>query len=201
MRFIMVPPTGRPRNTDLDVALLHAAEELLLERGFSAVSVDAVASRAGTTRPAFYRRFDGIPHLVLALLLDRFAIDLDKGIDHGSLPADLEHIQRDQVELFSNPLVKRCLAGFLDSLQTDADLRSVFVEEFLTPRRYGVGMIMHRAVIRGEIPMDPDVEWACDLLTGPLLMRTLMPGLAGLDEALVSQTVTSALYALGYRLP
>lgn len=197
----MVASIGRPRNTDLEPALLRAAEELLLERGFSAVSVESVASRAGTTRPAFYRRFDGIPHLVLALLLDRFAIDLDSGIDCGSLPADLEAIQRDQVELFTDPLVKRCLAGFLDSLQTDAVLRKVFLEEFLAPRRFGAGMIIRRAVTRGEIGPDPDIEWICDLLTGPLLMRTLMPGLRGLDEALVSQTVSSALDALRYRLP
>lgn len=197
----MVASSGRPRNTDLDTALLRAVEELILERGFGAVSVEAVSSRARTTRPAFYRRFDGIPHLVLALLLDRFAIDLDRAIDSGNLQEDLTAIQRDQVELFSNPLVKRSLAGFLDSLQTDEQLRKVFVQEFLSPRRYGVGMIIQRAVSRGEIPADPDLEWACDLLTGPLLMRVVMPGLQELDEALISLTVTSALSALGYRFP
>jgi len=197
----MVASIGRPRNTDLGAALLCAVEELILERGFGAVSVEAVAARAGTTRPAFYRRFADIPHLVLALLLDRFAIDLDRAIDSGNLPDDLTEIQRDQVELFSNPLVKRSLAGFLDSLQTDEQLRKVFAEEFLAPRRYGVGIIIQRAANRGEIPPDPDLEWACDLLTGPLLMRVVMPGLQGLDEALISLTVVSALQALDYQFP
>lgn len=197
----MVALRGRPRNPDLGAALLAAVEELILEHGFGAVSVEAVASRAGTTRPAFYRRFDGIPHLVLALLLDRFAIDLDRAIDSGNLMEDLTEIQRDQVELFSTPLVKRSLAGFLDSLQTDEQLRKVFVQEFLSPRRCGVGMVIQRAVRRGEIPADPDLEWACDLLTGPLLMRVVMPGLQELDEALISLTVASALSALGYRFP
>ncbi|NVM97746.1 TetR/AcrR family transcriptional regulator [Arthrobacter sp. SDTb3-6] len=195
----MVPSIGRPRNTELDAALLDAAEALLLERGFSAITVEAVSTRAGTTRPAFYRRFDGIPQLVLSLLLHRFAIDLDRLIDHGNLPADLEAIQRDQVELFANPLVSRSLAGFLDAVQMDADLRAVFVQEFLAPRRYGAGVIIRRSVARGEIPENPDVEWACDLLTGPLLMRALLPGLSGLDDALISQTVSSTLHTLGYR--
>lgn len=197
----MLPSIGRPRNAELDAALHRAAEELILERGFSALSVEAVATRAGTTRPAFYRRFDGIPRLVLALLLDRFAVDLDHGVDSGNLPEDLKWVQRDQIELFSNPLVASCLAGFLDSLHTDADLRKVFVEEFLAPRRYGAGMIITRAAARGEIPPNPDLEWAMDLLTGPLLLRVLMPGLQGLDEALISQTVASTLLALGYRFP
>ena len=110
-------------------------------------------------------------------------------------------IQRDQLELFSDPLVKRSLAGFLGSLHDDPELRKVFVEEFLTPRRQGAGMIILRAASRGEIPQNPNLEWALDLLTGPLLMRAVMPGLAGFDEALISQTVASALNALSFRSP
>lgn len=197
----MIASIGRPRNTDLDIALLGAAEELILERGFGGLFVGAIASSAGTTRPAFYRRFDGIPALVLALLLDRFAIDLDLSINSGNLPEDLTAIQREQLALFSHPLVKHGLAGFLDSLQRDDTLQKVFLHEFLAPRRYATGTIILRAAGRGEIPRGPDLEWAFDLLTGPLLIRVVMPGLHELDEALVAQTVASTLHALGYRAP
>lgn len=195
----MVAPIGRPRDADVDALLLRSAEELILERGYSVLSIGAIASRAGTTRPSFYRRFDGIPHLMMALLLDRFEMDLDRGLDTGTLAEDLEQIQREQVALFSSPLAQHGLAGFLDALQSDADLREVFMNEFLGPRRQGVAMIIRRAAARGQIPPDPDVEWACDLLTGPLLLRAVMPGLQELDETLISQTVASTLATLGYR--
>ncbi|MGP5317477.1 TetR/AcrR family transcriptional regulator [Arthrobacter rhombi] len=182
----------------MDALLLRSAEELILERGYSVLSIGAIASRAGTTRPSFYRRFDGIPHLMMALLLDRFEMDLDRGLDTGTLAEDLEQIQREQVALFSSPLAQHGLAGFLDALQSDADLREVFMNEFLGPRRRGVAMIIRRAAARGQIPPDPDVEWACDLLTGPLLLRAVMPGLQELDETLISQTVASTLATLGY---
>lgn len=195
----MVQNAGRPRNADLDVALIRATEELILDRGFSAVSVEAVSARAGTTRPAFYRRFDGIPDLILALLLERFSTDLDAVLDFGSLPADLEAIQREQVALFEDPLVKSSFAGFLASLHTNDQLGQVFLEQFLGPRRAAVAAIIRRAQSRGEIPEDPDVEWICDLITGPLVMRILLPGLLPLDDALVSNTVASALHALGYQ--
>ncbi|MGP5220442.1 TetR/AcrR family transcriptional regulator [Arthrobacter rhombi] len=196
---MMVAPIGRPRDADVDALLLRSAEEIILERGYHSLSIGAIASRAGTTRPSFYRRFDGIPHLMMALLLDRFGMDLDLGIDSGNVAEDLGQIQREQVALFSSPLAQHGLAGFLDALQSDADLRTVFLQEFLGPRRAAVAMIIRRAAARGEIDPDPDVEWACDLLTGPLLLRAVMPGLQELDETLISQTVSSTLSTLGYR--
>jgi len=53
-------------------------------------------------------------------------MDLDRSLNSGNLPEDLEAIQRVKLDLFSNPLVKRCMAGFLHSLQTDLDLRRIF---------------------------------------------------------------------------
>ena len=194
----MVALVGRPRDAALDGALIRAAGELLVERGFAGVSVGAVAARAKTSRPAFYRRFDGVPEVVLAVLLERFPTHLDQGINTGTLPGDLEAIQRDQVRLFTDPLVLFSLAGFLDAVRVDEQLRTVFVRRFLVPRRAGVAAVIARAIGRREIPPGPDVEWICDLLTGPVLMRVLMPGLNGLDESLIVQSVASVLAALGY---
>ncbi|WP_115788249.1 TetR/AcrR family transcriptional regulator [Arthrobacter silvisoli] len=195
----MVQKAGRPRNADLDVALIRATEELILDKGFGALSVEAITAKAGTTRPAFYRRFAGIPDLVLALMLERFRIDLDVEFDTGNLPDDLTAIQRDQVALFEDPLVKSSFAGFLNSLHDNEQLRWAFLEKFFAPRRAGVATIIRRAENRGEIPECPDVEWICDLITGPLIMRILLPGLLPLDERIISNTVASALGALGYR--
>ncbi len=197
----MVSLTGRPRNTALDGALVRAAGELIVERGFAGVSVGAVAARAKTTRPAFYRRFEGVAEVVLAVLLEHFSTHLDQSINTGDLPGDLEAIQRDQIQLFRDPLVHCSLAGFLDAVRGDEQLRTVFVRKFLVPRRAGVAALIARAVGRGEIPPCPDVEWICDLLTGPVLMRVLMPGLNGLDESLIVQSVASVLSALGYSTP
>ena len=66
----MVSLIGRPRNTALNDALVRAAGELIVEHGFAGVTVGAIAARAKTTRPAFYRRFEGIPEIVLTVLLE-----------------------------------------------------------------------------------------------------------------------------------
>jgi AcrR family transcriptional regulator len=51
-------------------AIMTAAENLLRERPYRELSVDAVMTQTGLSRTAFYRHFDDIPSLVLRLLAD-----------------------------------------------------------------------------------------------------------------------------------
>src|SRR5581483_4786150 len=51
-------------------AIITAAENLLRERPYRELSVDAVMAQTGLSRTAFYRHFDDIPSLVLRLLAD-----------------------------------------------------------------------------------------------------------------------------------
>ena len=50
--------------------ILDAAQVFLRERSFRELSVDALMSRTGHTRTVFYRHFDDIPSLVLALMAE-----------------------------------------------------------------------------------------------------------------------------------
>lgn len=50
--------------------ILEAAKAFLRERSFRELSVDALMSTTGHTRTVFYRHFDDIPGLVLALMAD-----------------------------------------------------------------------------------------------------------------------------------
>ena len=57
MRPAAARPAGRPRNPELDLAILAAAEEQLREAGYAGMSLESVAAAAGTTVPATRRRF------------------------------------------------------------------------------------------------------------------------------------------------
>jgi TetR/AcrR family transcriptional regulator, ethionamide resistance regulator len=50
--------------------ILDAAQEFLRERSFRELSVDALMSRTGHTRTVFYRHFDDVPSLVLAVMAE-----------------------------------------------------------------------------------------------------------------------------------
>ncbi|WP_141631619.1 helix-turn-helix domain-containing protein, partial [Mycobacterium avium] len=53
----MVVDFGRPRDPRIDAAVLRATVELLAETGYPGLLVSAIAQRAGTSKPAIYRRW------------------------------------------------------------------------------------------------------------------------------------------------
>jgi AcrR family transcriptional regulator len=185
--------TGRPRAEALDAAILDAAVELITANGYQAASIDAIARRAGTTRPAVYRRHGSRGHLVVAAMARRFG--LDPAADTGSLRGDLLAVQLAQLGFFADPLVKRSLPGLLEETSRNANLRKQFFDEFVRPRRESTARSLLRAVQRGEIEAGFDIEWICDLLTGPLLMRSFLPT-GPIDENLANQTIDAALAEL-----
>jgi AcrR family transcriptional regulator len=184
---------GRPRDNALDTAITDATESVLLSDGYAAVNIDRVAKLAGTTRAAIYRRAKTRGELVVGLLVSRFGSD--PAPDSGQLRRDLLLLQQLQREFFAHPVIKAGLAGVLGDLTTDDNLGTVFYERFMAPRRRSVVAMLARAVDRGEIaPVDqPDV--VSDLLTGPLLLRAVLPTVGPIDDTLLAATVEAALHA------
>lgn len=182
---------GRPRQAGIDAQIIQAMSDLVIERGYSSVTVNHLVERAGTNKPAFYRRYrrlaDVVPHALAALQQDVSAIDT------GSLTRDLFEFQRRQRELFSAPLVVRGLAGWLVDVGADPENAKPFAEQFQMPRRVALRSILARASARGEVAADPDVDAVTDILTAPLIMRAMIPGLPPIDEELVAHTVRVAL--------
>lgn len=192
----MAKQIGRPRDSQLDDAILDAVAELLPQRGYTRTTIEAVITRAGTTKTAFYRRYTDLADVIGALLARKYGLDSD--VDTGGLVTDLQLIQARQGELFRDPLITRGMLGFLETVQLDADRADAFLNEFLRPRRLVTKAVIERAHDRGEIPALVDHEWICDLITGPLFFRAMLPGLAPIDDAFLAQTVDVALKGLGY---
>ncbi|MFQ6227956.1 TetR/AcrR family transcriptional regulator [Nocardia sp. NPDC002869] len=187
---------GRPRDGRVDAALLEAAAQLIAERGYGALTLQAVADTAGSSRPALYRRYSSRADLVVSVLIERYGLQPGSE-DLGGIEAELLAIQQHQRELFNDPLLRRAVPGLLEELGRTPEVAQRFHEQFLRPRRLSTATILERAITRGEIAPGVDPEWVCDLITGPMLMRALVPGLGPIDEEFVRCTVQAALDAVG----
>src|SRR5487761_158291 len=82
-------PRGRPRSARAHEAILKAAAGLLLERGLDAVSMDAVAARAGVSKATIYRWWPTKESLALDALYTEWNAVAPDLADTGSLRGDL----------------------------------------------------------------------------------------------------------------
>lgn len=190
---------GRPYDPEIGHELRSAAERVMIQEGFSGLTVDGLVSEAGTTRPTFYRRYRNVAHLAFDVIVYRYGTG--SVVDTGTLAEDLLQLQRDEVAMFSDPLLRNNLPGLLESVRTDSYVRELYLEQFVKPRRAAVLRVVDAAVRRGEIPESGfDIAWVCDLLLSPLLTRALLPIAGGLDDQLARRTALLALDALKGKL-
>lgn len=186
---------GRPPISGLTEALLEAAEQVMVKHGYAALTVEGLVAAVGTTRPTFYRRFSNIAHIALTVVKNTFGTGTS--VDTGSLKQDLLTLQREEVAMFSSPLLRNNLGGLLEAARADEELLSLYGSELIGPRRSNLARVLRAAAGRGEIAAGVDAEFVSDLLLGPILSRALIPSGAVLDERLALQTTEAALRYLG----
>jgi AcrR family transcriptional regulator len=189
---VEAPRRGRPRSEKARQAILAAAAELLLARGLSAVSMDAVAQQAGVSKATIYRWWPTKETLALDALYTEWAGARPSPRDTGSLRDDLLSLLRPWARLASSRPYGRVIAALITEAQTDPAFAAEYRERFVEPRRDQARAIFRRAIERGEIPADTKIEVALDILYGPFYHR-LLHGHAPLNERFVRDVIDTAL--------
>jgi AcrR family transcriptional regulator len=150
--------------------------ELLAEDGFGGLSIEGVAARAGVGKTTVYRRWPSkIPLVVDALACAKMPLSVaipDEMTTRDALVRVLSELVRAQG---SEP-TGRILAGLVDAMSRDAELADAVRTRLVSSRRQFVFDLIERGIARGEVRSDVDVELVADLLSGPIVMRTLLTG-------------------------
>ncbi|WP_454195698.1 TetR/AcrR family transcriptional regulator [Nocardia sp. Marseille-Q1738] len=186
---------GRPRNSEVDLAIVDATRELLAERGYAGLTVDAVAARAGIGKAAIYRRYATKQEMIFSVVVHDMREQPPP--DAGSLRADLAAVTRTiAAQLGRAPT--DVLAGLLADIYADDTLATRFAETFLERERLVLTEVLHRAVTRGELTTLPDPTTAQALLLGPIFAWLLI--LDGNRDKLPALTHTVAEATAGILL-
>ena len=184
-------PRGRPRSEKARLAVLAAAADLLLEDGLAAVSMDAVAARAGVSKATIYRWWPTKETLALDALYQEWAA-VPPPRDTGSLRGDLLSLLRPWVRLAGGRPYGRAIAALVSEAQADPEFGREYRARFVEPRREQARVILRRAVERGEIPASTRTEVALDLLYGPVYHR-LLHGHAPLNDRFIRDVIDTTL--------
>jgi AcrR family transcriptional regulator len=190
-RHISVP-RGRPRDTAVDRAVFDAAQELVVERGFSDLRLEHVAARAGVGKAAIYRRWASKEHLAFDLLRElapSHVVD-----DVGDTLVELLSAVSSAIEAVTTTAFGALLRALLSDVVIQADLDDPYRERIEQGRRDAVAAVVRRAIVRGDL-RDGSAEMAAELLIGPVYFRLLFGG--DLDDAFANMLVDSFVRSFG----
>ena len=164
-------PRGRPRSETANRAILVATLELLAEGGLQRMSMDAVAERAGVSKATIYRRWASKNELAADAILH--LRPTDPVPDTGTLIGDLAALGG-QARRFGRANVAGLVPRLLAEALGDEELHALFMETGVGPVRALIAELVERAVKRGELPQDTDVELLVDVLHGSAVYRMLI---------------------------
>ncbi|ASU81446.1 TetR family transcriptional regulator [Nocardiopsis gilva YIM 90087] len=191
----VISRTGPRRSESARLAVLHAADDLLVERGFAGLTIEGIAQRAGVAKQTIYRWWKSKVDILLDTLADDARDALQWRIPEGDTAAeeDLKAHLRRVADFFQDPAgqVLQALVGHaqLDE-KTAAALRSGFLREQRERDIAGLRALLTRSL---HVTVgDQTAGRLVDLSFGPLYYRALVFG-EPIDEEVVDATARAVL--------
>jgi AcrR family transcriptional regulator len=190
----MTTEVGRPRDPRIDGAVLTATVELLGQTGYPGLSVDAIARRAGTSKPAIYRRWPSKAHLVHEAV---FPSDGATALpDTGSLAGDIREMVRRTVSVLTTPAARAAVPGLVGEMAADLTLHAALLERFGGVLSRGITEWLTDAAARGEVRRDLTAADVVEAIAGIAFMALLTRATA-IDDAWVKRTTTLIMRGIG----
>src|SRR3954470_22433596 len=112
---------GSRRDPSIDTAVTAATRRLLVERGYAATTIDLIATRAGVSRPAVYRRWGSKAQLVHEALFP----DLGPEPPEDDFFAKIPRLCRGALRMYGDAAVRESIPGLLNDLRSDRRMRRV----------------------------------------------------------------------------
>jgi AcrR family transcriptional regulator len=157
---------GRPRDTNLDAAILSAAVRHLGERGYAGMSMEGVAAAAGTTAPSLRRRFRDKLELALAGI-DAMPAEPPPGAT-GEPRADALAILQNLRATMVRQNGMAILGTVLAEERRNPELLDHFRQRLDEPRRERLRQALARGAETGQLQAGLDLDAAVSLLIGSL---------------------------------
>ncbi|SEF89240.1 DNA-binding transcriptional regulator, AcrR family [Nonomuraea solani] len=163
------------RSEEARQAVLEAADDLVAEKGFTKVTMEGIAARAGVSKQTVYRWWG----TKTEVLMDAFLQDMAKDLappDHGDLALDLRAYLGRLAHILSATDTGVVVRALIAQAQHDPAFAVEFRARYLDEQRRRDRLPLERAALRDELPAGLDLAAETDRLVGPLYYRVLVTG-------------------------
>ncbi|GAB2983708.1 TetR/AcrR family transcriptional regulator [Nocardioides montaniterrae] len=169
-------PAARPRvEGDREQEIFDATIEILGDVGYDRLTMDAVATRAKASKATLYRRWQGKAALVIDAIVHTKGSHEHPEPDTGSLRGDLISTFCGEGGM-ADPQQTAILGSLITAISRDPEFAAAFRERFIAPKAAANLAIYQRAVARGEIRPDVDLDIVIPALPGILIHRLFLLG-------------------------
>ena len=179
---------GRPRDPSRDGVIRAAILRLLADVGYSALTMDAVASEAGVGKATIYRRWRTKEELVIDTVSDLNAAEAGLAeADTGTVEGDLRALLQALVALVNSP-AGAATQALLSSMQHQPALAAAFRGGPMAVWRQAFDQVWERGEQRGEIAPGLAGSLVAEAIGAPIVQRWLVNG-EPIDEAFADAVV------------
>ena len=177
--------------------MLEATLAVLDDTGYIHLTLEDVARRAGTSKPAIYRRWPDRRRLVLAALGSR--LGEVRAPDTGCTLCDIDECLKLFVAAFGR-MPPGALAPLYGDCAADAEMRAAFMTTLFEPPRAAVRETLDRAAALGDLRDEVDRALIVDLI-GSLVYYRLLFGHAPTTDAEIERVVETLLQGIAADYP
>jgi AcrR family transcriptional regulator len=167
------------------VAVLQAADNLLVERGFNAVTIERIAARAGVAKQTIYRWWSSKTEILLDAFIDDAREELTPP-DSGDLETDLRRYLRTFATFLTSSDAGAVFRALTGQAQHDPQVAERLRTDFLVNQRERERLSFQRALARGVPVPETELDLILDQLVGPIYYRVLVTGEPITDELIDS---------------
>ena len=189
-------PDPRRRSQRARNAILDAAAELLGEVGYSKLTVEAIAARAGVGKQTIYRWWPSKAAVVFDVFNHLTGAEAGTPLpDTGDLAADLKTVYRATADEFTDPAMDRITRAFTAEIQHDEEFAQAVAERLTGPNNEAVRDRLRSGRDAGQIAPDADLDLTVDMINGPIHHRWLLRT-GPLTHGYVDRLIDTVLRAL-----
>lgn len=179
--------------------LLSSAAGILRRDGYMGLTMERVAAESGVAKTTLYRHWPTKAALCMDLYLEQAGRELHDP-DTGDIAADLRYMVNAVVRLQTRTVAGPAFIGLIAEAQIDPAGGEALLRQFAERRRHITRTMLRRAIARGEIRRDVDVDLVIDLLGGATTFR-LLQGHAPLNPRFADALVALVLRGAAKRAP
>lgn len=174
---------------------LATAAEILRREGYSQLTMERIAEQSGVAKTTLYRRWPSKAALCMELYLEVAQKELVDP-DTGDIAGDLTSILNTVVHLQTRTVAGPAFIGVLAEAQLNGESGAALLADFAARRRSITRRVLERAIQRGEVSPQTDIDLVIDALGGAATFR-LLQGHAPLSRKFADALIDLVLHGCG----